>query len=96
MNMDARKLVLPAAVFVGGALLGRLIGLRGLVRAGMAALTVANMSETAGLLTAAGKSEPRRKAPAKVTHRRSGAKKSGATRAAAKRTNSTAASARPH
>jgi hypothetical protein len=50
--MDARKLVLPAAVFVGGAILGRMIGFKGLVRAGMAALTVANMSESAGLLTA--------------------------------------------
>ena len=61
--MDTRKLVLPAAVFVGGALLGRMIGFKGLIRAGMAALTVANMSETAGLLTA-GKRETPRKAPA--------------------------------
>src|SRR5262249_61617096 len=50
--MDTRKLVLPAVALVGGALLGRLIGIRGLVRAGMAALTVAHVSRTAGLLTA--------------------------------------------
>ena len=56
--MDARKLVLPAAVFVGGALLGRLIGLKGLARAGMAALTLASATETAGLLTNAGKRAP--------------------------------------
>jgi transposase-like protein len=49
--MDARRLMLPAAALVGAAVLGRLIGLKGLVRAGMAALTVANMSKTAGLLT---------------------------------------------
>jgi hypothetical protein len=55
--MDARKLVLPAAVFVGGALLGRLIGFKGLMRAGVAALTVANVSESAGLLTAGKRSQ---------------------------------------
>jgi hypothetical protein len=55
--MDARKLVLPAAVFVGGALIGRLIGFKGLMRAGMAALTVANVSESAGLLTAGKRSQ---------------------------------------
>jgi len=67
--MDSRKLVLPAVALVGGALLGRLIGIRGLMRAGMAALTVANVSKGAGLLTAdaaAGKSVQRatRKRPA--------------------------------
>ena len=31
--MDTRKLVLPAAALVGGALLGRLVGLKGLMRA---------------------------------------------------------------
>jgi hypothetical protein len=93
MNMDTRKLVLPAAVFVGGALLGRLFGLRGLVRAGMAALTVARMSETAGLLTA-GKSEPQRKAPAKLTRRRSA--KKGAARPAAKRANHSTTASTTH
>jgi hypothetical protein len=50
--MDARRLMLPAAALVGAAVLGRLVGLKGLVRAGMAALTVANVSKSAGLLTA--------------------------------------------
>lgn len=58
--MDARKLVLPAVALVGGALLGRLIGIRGLVRAGMAALTVANVSKSAGLVTAGKESRPSR------------------------------------
>ena len=49
--MDARRLMLPAAAMVGAAVLGRLIGLKGLVRAGVAALTVANVSKSAGLLT---------------------------------------------
>jgi hypothetical protein len=49
--MDARRLMLPAAALVGAAVLGRLIGIKGLVRAGMAALTVANVSKSAGLLT---------------------------------------------
>jgi len=51
-EMDVRKWVLPAVALVGGAMLGRLVGLKGLVRVGMTALTVATMSESAGLLTA--------------------------------------------
>jgi hypothetical protein len=88
--MDARKLVLPAAVFVGGALLGRMIGWKGLVRAGVAALTVANMSESAGLLAAAKGETPRRavqKAPRKRTTPR---------KTAAKRTHTNSTSARTH
>jgi hypothetical protein len=73
--MDARKLVLPAVVFVGGAVLGRMIGFRGLVRAGVAALTVANMSESARLL-AAGKREAPRKALQKSARKRSVQRKS--------------------
>jgi hypothetical protein len=87
--MDARKLVLPAVVFVGGALLGRMIGLKGLVRAGMAALTVANMSESAGLLTAGRNGTPR-KALQKPARKRAVQRKS----APKKRTHS--ASAQTH
>jgi hypothetical protein len=50
--MDARKLVLPAVALVGGAMLGRLVGFKGLVRVGMAAFTLANMTESAGLISA--------------------------------------------
>jgi hypothetical protein len=71
--MDARKLMLPAAVLVGGAVLGRLIGFKGLVRAGLAALTFANVSQTAGLLTAGKRASGQRAKPAR---RRSAAKRS--------------------
>ena len=76
--MDARQLVLPAAVFVGGALLGRLIGLKGLARAGMAALTLASATETAGLLTNAGKRTPQRRVAHKAARKRSAPKRSTA------------------
>jgi len=72
--MDARKLVWPAVALVGGALLGRVIGIRGLVRAGMAALTVANVSKSAGLLTA-GKVAPA-KAVARSTRKRTSSRRS--------------------
>jgi len=58
--MDARKLVLPAAALVGGAVLGRLIGFKGLVRVGMAAFTLANMTESAALISAGRRESPRR------------------------------------
>jgi hypothetical protein len=89
--MDTRKLILPAVAFVGGALLGRLIGLKGLIRAGMAALTVANVSETAGLLTA-GKRPPQRKAVQKTARKRSAQRKS----APRKQTHANSASAHTH
>jgi hypothetical protein len=89
--MDTRKLVLPAAVFVGGALLGRLVGIKGLVRAGMAALTVASASESAGLLTA-GKREVARRPVHKPARKRAAVKRSG--RKAAKK--SASASTQTH
>src|SRR5438105_5819503 len=73
--MDARKMVLPAVALVGGALLGRLVGIKGLVRAGMAVFTVAKVSQSAGLLNA-GK-------PGKAVQR-SGRKRSTARKSAAK------------
>ncbi|MFL5068848.1 MAG: hypothetical protein ACJ8FM_15380 [Xanthobacteraceae bacterium] len=87
--MDARKLVWPAVALVGGALLGRVIGIRGLVRAGMAALTVANVSKSAGLL-AAGKVAPA-KAVARSTRKRTSSRRSAPKKAA-----SAAASTRTH
>lgn len=84
--MDARRLVLPAVALVGGALLGRLVGVRGLVRAGMAALTVANVSKSAGLLTA-GKRAPQRKAVARTARKRTPQRKS-APKSAPKKTGS--------
>jgi hypothetical protein len=84
--MDARKLVLPAVALVGGALLGRLFGITGLVRAGVAALTVANVSKSAGLLTAG------KVAPAKSVAR--SRKRTSSRRSAPKK--ATSASARTH
>jgi hypothetical protein len=86
--MDARKLVLPAVALVGGALLGRLVGIRGLVRAGVAALTVANVSKSAGLLTA-GKAVPAKSAT------RPARKRASSRRSSSKKTTS-AASTRAH
>ena len=87
--MDARKLILPAVALVGGALLGRLVGIRGLVRAGMAALTVANVSQSAGLL-AAGKAAPAKPAP------RAARKRASSRKSAPKKAASAPASARTH
>src|SRR5262245_8054029 len=82
--MDARRLMLPAAALVGAAVLGRLIGLKGLVRAGVAALTVANVSKSAGLVTA-GQRAPKRNGGAKRhgrAVRKRPTRKSGAKKAA--------------
>jgi hypothetical protein len=73
--MDARKLMLPAAALVGGAIIGRLIGFKGLVRAGMAALTVANVSKSAGLLTAGKRAAPQ-KAVQRTARKRTAQRKS--------------------
>ena len=88
--MDTRKLVLPAVALVGGAVLGRLIGVRGLVRAGVAALTVANVSQSAGLLTA-GKRSAHGKAVQRTARKRTPQRKS-----AAKRTGSASGRTRTH
>jgi len=88
--MDTRKLVLPAVALVGGAVLGRLIGVRGLVRAGVAALTVANVSQSAGLLTA-GKRSAQGKAVQRTARKRTARRKS-----AAKRTGSASGRTRTH
>jgi hypothetical protein len=66
--MDARRLMLPAAALVGAAVLGRLVGLKGLVRVGMAVLTVANVSNSAGLLTA-GRRHPQKAVQQKAVQR---------------------------
>jgi len=81
--MDARKLVLPAMALVGGALLGRLVGIKGLVRAGMAAFTIAKVSQSAGLL-AAGKRGAHGKAVQRTARKRSGQRKSAPKKAVSK------------
>ena len=67
--MDARKLVLPAAVFVRGALLGRLIGLRGLARA--------NAGKRAPARRALQKAPRKRSAPKRSTARKPPSKSAG-------------------
>jgi hypothetical protein len=84
--MDARKLVLPAVALVGGAMLGRLVGFKGLVRVGMAAFTLANMTESAGLISAGRRESPRRavKAVKRAPRKRSAPRKAAGRKAHSK------------
>jgi hypothetical protein len=50
--MEARKLVVPALVLLGGAVLGRLVTVRTLVRGAMAGLTLVQAARQSGLLEA--------------------------------------------
>ena len=83
--------MLPAAALVGGALLGRVVGLKGLVRIGVAALTLANVSEQAGLLPAG-----RRAKPARGTPRKRAGKRAAKRRAPARKVAAVPASAQTH
>jgi len=76
--MDARDFVLPAAVFIGGAVLGRLFGLRPIWRGAMAAFALAQASKGAGLIETPGpaRRKPRRKAVAHAARKRPVHKKS--------------------
>jgi hypothetical protein len=92
--MDARKLVLPAVALVGGAMLGRLIGFKGLVRVGMAAFMLANMTESAGLISA-GRRESTGRAVKRAPRKRSAPRKA-ATRKAHSKNASAPASPQTH
>ena len=81
--MDARKLVLPAVALVGGAMLGRIIGFKGLVRVGMAAFTLANMTESAGLISAR-RRESSGRAVKRVPRKRSAPRKAAGRKAHSK------------
>ena len=50
--MDARKLVIPGLVLLGGAVLGRVVTLRTLLRGAMAGFTLAQAARQSGLLDA--------------------------------------------
>jgi hypothetical protein len=50
--MDARKLVVPGLVLLGGAMLGRLVTFRTLLRGAMAGFTLAQAARQSGLLDA--------------------------------------------
>ena len=78
--MDTRDLVLPAAVFIGGALLGRFLGLKPIWRGALAALAVAGASKNAGLIddepAPRRHAAPRRKAVTRAARKRPVHKKS--------------------
>ena len=76
--MDAQKLAVPLLAFAGGAILGRLFGLKTLVRGAMTAAAVTGITKPAMIEPArhtngAGR---RRKAVHRSAHRRSPQKKS--------------------
>ena len=80
--MDTRDLILPAAVFIGGALLGRIFGLKPIWRGAMAALAVAGASKNAGLIDEPAPrrhAAPRRKAVTRAARKRPVHKKSAPT-----------------
>ena len=77
--MDARDLVLPVAVLVGGALLGRIFGFKPIWRGAMAALALAQASRSAGLTEPEHHKRPtRRKTVTRAARKRSPQKRSSA------------------
>jgi hypothetical protein len=83
--MESRKLALPLLAFAGGAILGRLLGLKTLMRGAMTAAAVTGMTAQPALLGSNGhraangthRRKPAR-ASARAAHRRSPTKKSSA------------------
>jgi hypothetical protein len=77
--MDAQKLAIPLLAFAGGAILGRVLGLKTLVRGAMTAAAVTGMTAQPAIARADGHarrvSHTRRRKPA----RRSAHKKAAAT-----------------
>ncbi len=79
--MNANKLAIPLLAFAGGAILGRVLGLRTLVRGAMTAAAVTGMAAQP-MIGANGHSAGRtrrRKPTQRAAHRRSAHKKSAAT-----------------
>lgn len=78
--MDARDLVLPAAVLIGGAVLGRIFGFKPIWRGAMAVLALAQASKGVGLIesepVAHHKHAPRRKTVTRAARKRTAQKKS--------------------
>ncbi len=77
--MESRKLALPLLAFAGGAILGRLLGLKALMRGAMTAAAVTGMTSRPALLGPdthrSGNGAHRRKS-ARSTSRRGAAKRS--------------------
>jgi hypothetical protein len=79
--MESRKLALPLLAFAGGAILGRLLGLKMLMRGAMTAAAVTGMTTQPALPGPNGHratNGTHRRKPARTAHRRSPAKKSSA------------------
>jgi hypothetical protein len=76
---DARKYALPLLAFAGGAILGRVLGLKTLVRGAMTAAAVTGIAQPAMIEAGSRRSNGatrRRKAVQRGAHRRSPQKKS--------------------
>jgi hypothetical protein len=77
-NIELRDLLIPTAVFMGGVILGRLVGLKPILRGAAATLAIAEAAKDAGL--AAGGFEerrtPRRRAVAHAARKRTARKRS--------------------
>jgi hypothetical protein len=79
--MESRKLALPLLAFAGGAILGRLLGLKTLMRGAMTAAAVTGMTTQPALPGPNGHraaNGTHRRKPVRTAHRRSPAKKSSA------------------
>ena len=77
--MESRKLAIPLLAFAGGAVLGRLLGLKMLMRGAMTAAAVTGMTSQPALLgpgTHRGTNGAHRRKPGRSAHRRSAAKRS--------------------
>jgi hypothetical protein len=78
--MNARDLVLPAAVLIGGAVLGRVFGFKPIWRGAMAVLALAEAGKGVGLIEAEPaahhKRAPRRKTVTRAVRKRTAQKKS--------------------
>ena len=78
--MDAQKLAIPLLAFAGGAILGRLLGLKRLIRGAMTAAAVTGMASQPALIgpnaRRAANGHRRRKAVHRGAHRKSPQKKS--------------------
>ena len=79
--MDAQKLAIPLLAFAGGAILGRVLGLKTLVRGAMTAAAVTGMTAQPARITSnthgrASAGSRRRKSATRSAQRRSAAKKS--------------------
>ena len=79
MMMEARKFAVPLLAFAGGAILGRVLGLKTLVRGAMTAAAVTGIAQPAMIATPHRRTNGahrRRKAVHRGAHRRSPQKKS--------------------